>query len=201
MLSVLLLAAAAPGTTAVDAERAFAADARRLGQWTAFRKWADPTAVMFTPQAVWAHEFLKGRKDPPRAVSWWPARSFTSCDGDLAVNTGPSLTAEGRHGYFTTVWARQKDGGWKWTVDGGDRLVKPLARPSRPVVRKASCAGLRRNPAAPWPAPSLPKAAPPGPGHKRRPVGGCRRRTGRSPRRDYDRRSASALRGARTIRP
>jgi hypothetical protein len=143
-----LLLAAAPAQTAVDAERAFAARARQAGQWTAFREYAEPTAVMFTPQAVWAHEFLKGRKDPPRAVSWWPARSFTSCDGDLAVNTGPSLTAEGRHGYFTTVWARQKDGGWKWTVDGGDRLARPLARPARAVVRKASCAGLRRIPAA-----------------------------------------------------
>ena len=54
MLELLIAAAS---LTAVDAERAFARDARRIGQWTAFRKYADDTAVMFTPQAIWAHEF------------------------------------------------------------------------------------------------------------------------------------------------
>ena len=29
----------------------------RIGQWTAFRKYAGDTAVMFTPQAVWAQDF------------------------------------------------------------------------------------------------------------------------------------------------
>ena len=69
----LLLAAAL--STAVDAERAFAADAQKIGQWTAFRKYAESSAVMFDPQAVWAHELLEGAKDPPRSIQWWPARS------------------------------------------------------------------------------------------------------------------------------
>ena len=72
MIAALLLAAAAPATTAVDAERAFAVDAQKKGQWTAFRKWADRDAVMFTPQAVWVQQFLKDRKDPPKAVRWAP---------------------------------------------------------------------------------------------------------------------------------
>jgi hypothetical protein len=54
ILASLLLAAAAAPLTAVEAERAFAADAQKQGQWTAFRKWAAPDAVMWTPQAVWA---------------------------------------------------------------------------------------------------------------------------------------------------
>ena len=57
MIAALLLAASVP--TAVDAEFDFARDAQRIGQWTAFRKWADKDAVTFTPQAVWAREFLK----------------------------------------------------------------------------------------------------------------------------------------------
>ena len=143
MIAVLLLAAAAP-PTAIDAERAFAAHARKAGQWTAFRDYAEPTAVMFNPQAVWAQEFLKGRKDPPSSVQWWAARSFVSCDNDMAVNTGPWRNASGTNGYFTTVWVRQKNGGWKWSVDGGDALKSPLARPARPAVRRASCSGLNR---------------------------------------------------------
>jgi hypothetical protein len=143
MIAMMLFAAAAP-STAVDAERAFAARAQKAGQWTAFREYAEPTAVMFDPQVMWAHDFLKGRKNPPRSVQWWPAQSFVSCDGDLAVNTGPWRNGTGQFGYFTTVWARQKDGSWKWSMDGGDTLKKPLARPARPTVRKASCAGLDR---------------------------------------------------------
>jgi hypothetical protein len=143
MIAMILLAAAAP-STAVDAERAFAAHAQKVGQWTAFRDYAEPTAVMFNPQAVWAHEFLAGRKDPPRSVEWWPARTFVSCDGDMAVNTGPWRNTGNQNGYFTTVWVRQKDGGWKWSMDGGDALKKPLARPSRPAVARASCSGLKK---------------------------------------------------------
>ncbi len=58
MIAALLLAAATP--TAIDAEIAFARDAQRIGMWTAFRKYADRDAVMFTPQAVWARDYLQG---------------------------------------------------------------------------------------------------------------------------------------------
>ena len=139
MIAALLLAAA-PVATAVDAERAFAADAQRLGQWTAFRKWADPTAVMFTPQAAWAQDYLKNTKDPRVALRWSPARSWLSCDRRTAVNTGPWRNpAQGSQGYFTTLWMRQASGDWRWTVDGGDVLKTPLAARRQPVVRTAAC--------------------------------------------------------------
>ena len=88
MIAALLLAAA-PVATAIDAENAFSRDAKRIGQWTAFRKWADRDAVMFTPQAVWARSFLKPLKDPPKSISWRPAQSFVSCDGRTAVRWWP----------------------------------------------------------------------------------------------------------------
>ena len=57
MIAALLLAAA----PVADRRRCRASpsprDAQRIGQWTAFRKWADRDAVMFTPQAVWARDF------------------------------------------------------------------------------------------------------------------------------------------------
>ena len=40
MIAILIAASVA---TAVDAERAFTRDAQRVGQWTAFRKYADET--------------------------------------------------------------------------------------------------------------------------------------------------------------
>jgi hypothetical protein len=154
MIAVLLLAAAVPATTAVDAERAFIKDAQTIGQWTAFRKWADRDAVMFTPQAASVQQFLRGRKDPPKTVRWAPAQSFVSCDGRTAVNTGPWWGADGvHHGYFTTVWQRTK-AGWRWVYDGGAAETEGSAKPTE-VALKVRTASCRAKP------PGAPIAAPP----------------------------------------
>ena len=138
MLELLIAAAS---LTAVDAERAFARDARRIGQWSAFRKYADDTAVMFTPQAIWAHEFLADRKDPPKSIIWGPSHSWTSCDGRTAITRGPWATAAGKwSGYFTTVWVREQ-AGWQWTYDAGDELTAPTQLPKKAQIQRASCAG------------------------------------------------------------
>ena len=149
MIATLLFAASA--TTALDAEYAFARDAQRIGQWTAFRKYADRDAVMFAPQAVWARDFLMDRKDPPKAISWRPLHSFVSCDGRTAVNSGPWYTPNGKlAGYFTTVWQRGRSG-WRWVYDGG--VPAPVEKSGRttPQVQRASCAA--RAPGAPIPPP------------------------------------------------
>jgi hypothetical protein len=145
MIAVMLLAAqvaaAAPAPqTAIEAERAFAADAQKLGQWTAFRKWSAPNALMFTPQPVKAHDFLEDRKDPPVAVFWWPGHSFVSCDGTVAINTGPWVREWGKSvGYFTTVWKRQPAGGWKWLLDHGDALQTARGEGGDIKPVRASC--------------------------------------------------------------
>ena len=153
MIAALLLATA-PVATAVDAELAFARDARRIGQWSAFRKWVDRDAVMFTPQAVWAQTFLKPLKDPPKTISWRPAHSFSSCDGRTAVNTGPWFKQDGSPGgYFTTVWQRS-DKGWRWVYDGGGPLEPGAgaANFAPAQVHRASCRAK---------APGAPIAPPP----------------------------------------
>jgi hypothetical protein len=139
---IALLLAAAPVPTAVDAELAFVRDAQRIGMWTAFRKYADRDAVMFTPQAVWVQQFLKDRKDPPKSITWRPAHSFVSCDRRTAVNTGPWFTSDGkRGGFFTTVWQREK-GQWHWVYDGGGPLDESApAPPKKPQVHPATCRG------------------------------------------------------------
>jgi hypothetical protein len=148
MIAALLLAAAAP-TTAIGAELAFARDAQHIGQWTAFRKWADRDAVVFTPQAAWAQQVLP-KKDPPKAINWRPAHSFVSCDGRIAVNTGPWWKPDGSAGgYFTTVWQRSRRG-WHWVYDGGGPGAAQDA--TRPQTHRASCAGRAKGaPIAPPP--------------------------------------------------
>ena len=157
MIAALLFAA--PVATAVDAERAFAADAQKIGQWTAFHKWADKDAVVFTPQAAWARDAIP-KKDPPKAISWRPAHSFVACDGRTAVNTGPWFAVDGKlGGYFTTVWQRGP-AGWRWAYDGGGPLAKDApVPPMKSNVHVASCRG--KAPGAPIipPPPLTPKQA------------------------------------------
>jgi len=152
MIAALLIAAASV-PTAVDAEQAFARDAQRIGQWSAFRKWAGRDAVMFTPQAAWARDALKDRKDPPKAIRWRAADSFVSCDGRTAVNTGPWTRQDGRPGgYFSTVWQRENSG-WRWAYDGGGPLKASAAPPARARVHRADCATKASGaPIAPPPA-------------------------------------------------
>ena len=152
MIALLLAAAVTPGP--IQAERAFAADAQRIGVWSAFRKYALPDAVIFTPQAVWAQEYLKDLKDPPRAFDWWPTRTFISCDGRTAVNIGDAVTADGKPmSHFTTVWqATGKN--WRWSYDGGLPIAKDeklSAKGVRPQVVRARCS---RAPGAPVIAPT-----------------------------------------------
>ena len=157
MIAALLLSAAT-APTAVDAERAFASDAKKVGQWTAFRKWADHDAVMFTPKAVWARTFLKPLKDPPNAISWRPAHSYISCDGRTAVNTGPWFKQDGTlAGYFTTVWQRTP-AGWRWAYDGGGPMSGPAPQ-AKPQIHLASCRTRAPGPPIIPPPPLTPKQA------------------------------------------
>ena len=147
MIGFLLMAAASGSV--IDAERAFAADAARDGQWTAFRRWAAPDAMMFVPQPVKAQDWLKDRQDPPKSVEWWPTASYRSCDGRTAVNTGGWQAADGSVGYFTTAWQQQADGSWKWLMDSGDGLTAPRPRPAQPVTKQAACKGGPTQPPLP----------------------------------------------------
>jgi hypothetical protein len=146
MIAALLLAAAAP--SAIDAERAFAADAQRIGQWTAFRKWSTEEALMFVPEPTKAHEFLKGRTDPPEAVSWRPNASFTSCDGVVAAIHGPWRRPDESEGSFFTIWERRQEGdkqAWRWVFDAGIRYGGAFPSRSEPIEHKASCVAVPKH--------------------------------------------------------
>lgn len=138
MLALLLMQVAA-SQTAVDAERAFNRAAQSKGQWTAFREFAADSATMFVPQPVKAQGWLKDREDPPRSIEWWPTESYESCDGKVAINTGGWKRPDGSVGYFTTIWKRQADGGWKWVFDGGDTLATSLPAPREPKLVRPEC--------------------------------------------------------------
>ncbi|GLV29320.1 hypothetical protein TomTYG75_18400 [Sphingobium sp. TomTYG75] len=121
------------------AEIAFNRLARDKGQWTAFRETAAEDAVMFVPQRVLAKQWLKGRADPPKPVSWTPSTIYVSCDGNLAASTGNWQRPDGTVGYFTTIWRRDKRGAWEWVLDHGDTLAAPRPAPEFLMGKVATC--------------------------------------------------------------
>jgi hypothetical protein len=144
MIAVALLLAAAAATSAVDAERAFAAMAQTQGQWTAFRAFAAPEALIFGPEPGNAQAALKDLANPPVSVMWWPGRSWVSCDGGLAINTGPWVRSGGKStGTFTTVWQRQPGGDWKWLLDHGRDTPRAVVAGEQPRIDRPVCKNLK----------------------------------------------------------
>ena len=125
----------------VAAELAFARAAQEDGQWTAFAQYATEDAVMFVPQPVNAHDWLKGRANPPQAVRWQPHQVWSSCDGSLAVTRGAWQRADGSVGYFTTVWRRgdKRKAEYRWVLDQGDALAEALVAPEMIDAKVAEC--------------------------------------------------------------
>lgn len=127
--------AGAPGaaqpSTIVAAEIAFARAAREQGQWTAFKQFAAPGALLHGKNGPFPIEpWLAAQTDPPAAVQWEPRAVVLSCDGALAVSEGRSRTPDGKVGNFLTVWERQPSGEYRYVFDaGGPDVPQPPPRP------------------------------------------------------------------------
>ena len=134
-----LLTPSANPSRVVAAELAFARAAQEDGQWSAFREFAADDSVMFVPEPVSARDWLKDRANPPQAVRWQPHHVWSSCDGSLAVTRGAWQRADGATGYFTTVWRRQRNGEYRWTLDQGDAVDTPLQEPEFVRTDVAEC--------------------------------------------------------------
>lgn len=143
LAALLLSLQAKPVVTALDAEKAFAEDARTMGQWTAFAKWADDKGVLvgrdrFIPARNWAAAAAQ-EGEPAIPVHWWSAASFVSCDEGSAVNTGPFFEpGSGTSGRFTTVWRKGDEGDWRYLLDMGVEN-DVLGADDAPETRTASC--------------------------------------------------------------
>lgn len=112
----------APGeaqpSTIVSTEIAFARAAREEGQWTAFREFAAPGALIHGVNGVIeAAPWLAALEDPEEAVQWGPRTVVMSCDGSIAISQGRFRTPEDMVGKFVTVWERQPDRTYRYVYD------------------------------------------------------------------------------------
>ncbi|QIG54004.1 hypothetical protein G6N82_07430 [Altererythrobacter sp. BO-6] len=117
----------------VAREIAFARAAREDGQWTAFRAFAAPGAVMHGRDGpIVAEPWLAAQSNPAKPVQWEPRAVWMSCNGALAVSQGRFRDPDGIVGNFITVWERQSDNEYKWVYDVGTP-DDPQPPPPKPI--------------------------------------------------------------------
>lgn len=123
----------------IAAEIAFARRAQEKGQWRAYRETMAAGAVMFVPQRVDAAPWLKGRKEPAEAAHWQPRAVSMACDGSAALVSG--VWQDGAtHGWFASIWRRQKDGSYKWVLQDADASTAPQEDSDTITAHVADCA-------------------------------------------------------------
>ena len=108
----------------VAAERAFSADAGRLGTPAAFLAYLAPDSTVFTPKPENGPTMQRAQKDDGSRLAWEPSYVEVAASGDFAVSTGawswrvkpgadPSL-----FGHFLSVWVLRQ-GRWQVLADIG----------------------------------------------------------------------------------
>jgi ketosteroid isomerase-like protein len=114
------------------ADSLFSDLADRMGTGFAFANTATADGTLFGPsQLVVGPKAIDDyfRAQPPgTSLSWRPVYASVAASGDLAFTVGESIrtgrsasgAAEQRFGKYLTVWQRQRDGTWKFVVDGGN---------------------------------------------------------------------------------
>lgn len=113
----------------IAAERAFAARALVVGWKAAFLEYFSDAALGFDEGAVGlAKEQIQRNPDPPKEhqLIWEPRLGDVSASGEIGYLTGPSRTVlpsrnsgRPRQSIYTSIWKRQRDGGFKVVMDVG----------------------------------------------------------------------------------
>ena len=115
-----------------SADMDFSRDASRFGTGEAFGRYAAEGAQIFSapgefitgPEAITESFGPPGRKG---SLVWHPVEGEISKSGDLGFTVGNAVfngerddgAAVVRYSKYLTVWKLQKDGSWRYVVDGG----------------------------------------------------------------------------------
>lgn len=114
-----------------SADNAFAAMATAIGSGRAFGEFAAETAQIFSAPG----ELITGPRaisdafggDDKSSLAWYPVAGEVAKSSDLGFTVGNAVfngrrsggAPVTRHSKYLTVWKRQRDGSWKYVVDGG----------------------------------------------------------------------------------
>ena len=114
-------------TSLVETERAFAAMSPEKGMKAAFLAYLADDGILFRQGPVNGKELWQKRPDTSSMkLEWEPIFADIAASGDVGYTTGPWILTPGpnldqppAHGFFVSVWKKQKDGKWKLSVDLG----------------------------------------------------------------------------------
>lgn len=122
----------------VAAERAFARTSVEKGVRDSFLAFFADDGINFQPHPTKTREAFLSRPAPPArppiTLNWEPVWADVSAAGDLGYTTGPFTLVDNspekrptRHGYYFSVWKKQRDGDWKVVVDLGTQNPEPAS--------------------------------------------------------------------------
>jgi ketosteroid isomerase-like protein len=80
-----------------------------------------------------AVQYVSSINDSSFSISWEPIGGDVSESGDMGYTYGTYLLktdTEKQEGTYITIWRRQKDGSWKYVLDGGTQGLEPAVTDS-----------------------------------------------------------------------
>lgn len=118
----------------INAERAFARMAAERGTRDAFLAFMADDSIVFAPGPVNGRKSWEPRPKRPGLLSWEPSFADMSAAGDMGYDMGPwEFRPKGADdkpaafGHFMTIWKKQADGTFKWTLDLGISNPQPTS--------------------------------------------------------------------------
>ncbi len=126
----------------VAAERAFSADAGRLGTPAAFLAYLAPDSTVFTPKPENGPTMQRAQKDDGSRLAWEPSYVEVAASGDFAVSTGPWSwrvkpgAAPSLFGHFLSLWVLRQ-GRWQVLADIGVSQPPQAEGPLKVVSHRA----------------------------------------------------------------
>jgi len=128
----------------VDTEHAFARRALEVGGPQSFVEFMTENARAFTPDAVNAKKYFSAQKRDDSVLEWAPNFADAASDGSFGYTTGNWQYREKKgaeptaFGEFNTIWEKQSDGTYKWTVDIGIGHDKPTEYSTKFMVAEVT---------------------------------------------------------------
>jgi ketosteroid isomerase-like protein len=127
-----------PAQEIADADRAYNELAGKEGMLKASLAYASPHALYL--DYVSAHlegaaavQKVFGTMSPTASLSWSVEGTSAAASGDLGYTIGAYVYRQPRpgqadfveHGHYCTIWKKQPDGSWKFTLDTGQADKTP----------------------------------------------------------------------------
>jgi ketosteroid isomerase-like protein len=120
----------------LSTDRAFSAMSSEKGMHAAFLNYAAKELIklqdgQFPVVGLEAlKESFQGTSDSMFRLTWEPVKVEVSISGDLGYTFGnwelyDYQRGKIRYGNYITIWRKQKDGTWRWVLDGGNTTPRP----------------------------------------------------------------------------